>query len=72
MTCSNCSRPMRAHGRRLAEFPGTVGYGSRGLCSGCYKQIGPGPAAEKALEDAPRNRATLETWLEARRARLTV
>jgi hypothetical protein len=67
MICTECCRPMRGARESLASRPGTIGYGSRGLCTGCYKKCGPGAAAAAALAAAPGNRASLEAYLRSRR-----
>lgn len=66
-TCSECQRPMRNRNIKVADMPGTVGYGGRGICQGCYKKVGPGAAALRAVQTAPANRASLEAYLESRR-----
>lgn len=33
--CSDCGKPMRPAGTKLAAFPDTVCHAARGLCSGC-------------------------------------
>ncbi len=34
--CVECGRPTRSNRARLADHPGTVGRGARGLCISCY------------------------------------
>lgn len=65
--CTLCRRPMRLRRIKLADMPGTVGYGGNGICSGCYKKAGPGAAAVRAAQAAPANRASLEFYLASRR-----
>lgn len=35
--CLKCGRRMRAHGAKVADYPGTVAQGGRGLCQTCHK-----------------------------------
>lgn len=40
--CLNCGRPMRRWGVTLAEAPGTIAPGARGMCSTCDGNNGEG------------------------------
>lgn len=43
--CTNCARPMRPHGTRKEEAPGTVVEMVKGVCASCYgKRGGSAPA----------------------------
>lgn len=35
--CAGCDRVMRPAGTRLAEWPGTIAYHSRGMCYPCRR-----------------------------------
>lgn len=61
---------MRGSRVKLADAPDTVGYGSHGLCAGCYRAAGPRAAAARGLLAAPANQDTLDRYLALRRLRL--